>query len=118
MSAVTPQRSHITTHILDTGTGRPASGVRATLEAETASGWQEIGSGETDHDGRISNLGPTSVEAGHYRITLATGAYFGTQGTETFFPAVVLVFVVADVTEHYHVPLLISPFAYSTYRGS
>lgn len=111
-------RSHITTHVLDTGTGRPASGVRATLEAKTAAGWQELGSGTTDGDGRIGGLGPTQVEPGHYRITFDTGAYFGTKGTETFFPEVVLGFSVADASEHYHVPLLISPFAYSTYRGS
>lgn len=112
------ERSHITTHILDTGTGRPASGVKATLEAKTASGWQEIGSGSTDADGRIKNLGPVQVEAGRYRISFETGGYFGKQGTESFFPAVSIDFFVNDVDEHYHVPLLISPFAYSTYRGS
>ncbi|MBG6084648.1 hydroxyisourate hydrolase [Zhihengliuella flava] len=118
MSHTDGDRSHITTHVLDTGTGRPASGVRATLERRSASGWQEVASGTTDGDGRISQLGPASVEAGTYRITFDTGAYFGTSGTETFFPEVVLSFVVADVEQHYHVPLLISPFAYSSYRGS
>lgn len=111
-------RSHITTHVLDTGTGRPASGVKVTLEANTDSGWQEIGRGETDDDGRIKNLGPTEVAVGHYRCTFDTGAYYGNKGTETFFPAVVIEFLVADELAHYHVPLLISPFAYSTYRGS
>jgi 5-hydroxyisourate hydrolase len=110
--------SHVTTHILDTGTGRPASGVKATLEAKSATGWQEIGSGTTDADGRIKNLGPEQVEAGTYRISFETGSYFGEQGTETFFPSVELTFAVKDPAEHYHVPLLISPFAYSTYRGS
>ncbi|CBT77561.1 hydroxyisourate hydrolase [Glutamicibacter arilaitensis] len=118
MPAANEERSQITTHILDTGTGRPASGVKAMLEAKSASGWQEIGSGSTDADGRIKNLGPVQVEAGHYRISFETGAYFGKQGTETFFPAVTIDFFVNDVAEHYHVPLLISPFAYSTYRGS
>ncbi|MGX1750097.1 hydroxyisourate hydrolase [Glutamicibacter protophormiae] len=112
------ERSHITTHILDTGTGRPSSGVKATLEAKTASGWQEIGSGITDADGRIKNLGPTQVEAGHYRVSFEIGDYFGKQGTESFFPGVTIDFYVNNVDEHYHVPLLISPFAYSTYRGS
>ena len=111
-------RSHITTHVLDTGTGRPASGVKATLESKTDSGWAEIGNGVTDADGRIKNLGPAEVEAGEYRVTFDTGAYFGEKGTETFFPAVVIEFIVNDVLAHYHVPLLISPFAYSTYRGS
>ncbi len=110
--------SHVTTHILDTGTGRPASGVKATLEAKSATGWQEIGSGITDGDGRIKNLGPERIEAGTYRIAFDTGSYFGERGTETFFPAVELTFALKDQTQHYHVPLLISPFAYSTYRGS
>lgn len=118
MNPAPTERSHITTHVLDTGTGRPASGVKATLDARTATGWQEIGSGSTDQDGRISNLGPVQVETGQYRVTFDTGSYFGKTGTETFFPEVVLGFVVADAAEHYHVPLLISPFAYSTYRGS
>lgn len=118
MSATQTERSHITTHVLDTGTGRPSSGVKATLEAKAASGWQEIGSGVTDRDGRIANLGPIQVEAGHYRVTFDTGAYFGKKGTETFFPEVVIGFVINDTADHYHVPLLLSPFAYSTYRGS
>ncbi|MGL3805771.1 hydroxyisourate hydrolase [Paeniglutamicibacter sp. R2-26] len=111
-------RSHITTHVLDTGTGRPSSGVKATLEAKTASGWQEIGSGVTDSDGRIANLGPVQVEAGEYRVSFETGAYFGSKGTETFFPGVTINFLVSNTADHYHVPLLISPFAFSTYRGS
>ena len=118
MADVSTERSHITTHVLDTGTGRPASGVKATLEAKTASGWQEIGTGVTDADGRIKNLGPTQVEVGHYRVSFEIGDYFGKQGTESFFPGVTIDFYVNSVDEHYHVPLLISPFAYSTYRGS
>ncbi|GAA4371757.1 hydroxyisourate hydrolase [Paeniglutamicibacter cryotolerans] len=118
MSSLPAEVSHITTHVLDTGTGRPASGVKATLEAKTASGWQEIGSGFTDGDGRIRNLGPVQVEVGTYRVGFDTGAYFGKQGTETFFPTVTIDFQVSSTTDHYHVPLLISPFAYSTYRGS
>jgi len=118
MDEQTAERSHITTHILDTGTGRPACGVKATLEANAASGWQEIGSEITDADGRIKHLGPTQVDIGRYRISFETGDYFAKQGTETFFPAVSIEFYVSEVAEHYHVPLLISPFAYSTYRGS
>src|SRR5690606_24740389 len=118
MPAANEERSQITTHILDTGTGRPASGVKATLEAKSASGWQEIGSGSTDADGRIKNLGPVQVEAGHYRTSYETGAYFGKQGTETFLPAVTIDFLVNDDAAHYHGPLLIRPIEYSTYRGS
>jgi 5-hydroxyisourate hydrolase len=110
--------SHITTHILDTGTGRPAAGVKAVLEAQSASGWQEVASGQTDGDGRIKNLGPEAVDAGVYRIRFETGQYFAATETETFFPSVELTFEIKDPAEHYHVPLLISPFAYSTYRGS
>jgi 5-hydroxyisourate hydrolase len=110
--------SQITTHILDTGTGRPAAGVKVVLEARAASGWQEVAEGKTDDDGRIKNLGPEAVEAGVYRIRFETGPYFAATGTETFFPSVDVAFEIKDPGQHYHVPLLISPFAYSTYRGS
>ncbi|MGW6172198.1 hydroxyisourate hydrolase [Arthrobacter sp. NPDC055138] len=110
--------SQITTHILDTGTGKPAVGVKAVLEARSASGWQEVAEGKTDGDGRIKNLGPEAVEAGIYRIRFETGPYFEAAGTETFFPSVDVAFEIKDPAQHYHVPLLISPFAYSTYRGS
>ncbi|MFT4468826.1 hydroxyisourate hydrolase [Arthrobacter sulfonylureivorans] len=110
--------SHITTHILDTGTGKPASGVKALLEAQEVSGWREVAEGRTDSDGRITNLGPEAVDAGVYRIRFETGPYFAAAGVETFFPSVEVTFEVKEPAQHYHVPLLISPFAYSTYRGS
>ncbi|UNK46107.1 hydroxyisourate hydrolase [Arthrobacter sulfonylureivorans] len=110
--------SHITTHILDTGTGRPAVGVKALLEAQSMSGWREVASGHTDSDGRIKTLGPEAVDAGVYRIRFETGPYFAAAGVETFFPSVEVTFEIKDPGQHYHVPLLISPFAYSTYRGS
>lgn len=109
--------SHITTHVLDTGTGRPAQGITAQLSAQSAAGWDPVAAGTTDADGRIRSLGPEQVDPGTYRITFATGEYFGSTGTGTFFPEVTLTFSVTS-TEHYHVPLLLSPFAYSTYRGS
>lgn len=111
-------RSHITTHVLDTGTGRPAAGVAARLDRQVPGGWQEVASGTTDDDGRITSLGPEALEAGSYRIEFETGKYFASTATETFFPAVSLIFELTDPAQHYHVPLLISPFAYSTYRGS
>ncbi len=111
-------RSHITTHVLDTGTGRPAVGVAARLDARSPEGWQEIASGTTDDDGRITSLGPEALERGTYRIQFETGLYFAGTNTETFFPTVALIFELTDPAQHYHVPLLISPFAYSTYRGS
>ncbi|MFP5316514.1 MAG: hydroxyisourate hydrolase [Actinomycetes bacterium] len=111
-------RSHITTHVLDTGTGRPAVGVSARLDRQTPDGWQEVAEGTTNDDGRITSLGPEALEAGTYRIDFETGSYFAAANTETFFPSVSLIFELTDPAQHYHVPLLISPFAYSTYRGS
>jgi 5-hydroxyisourate hydrolase len=110
--------SHITTHILDTAAGKPAEGVSVRLEARGAEGWTEIGSGTTDADGRVKNLGPEKSDAGDYRIEFATGEYFEREGVESFFPFVSLAFSLRNPEQHYHVPLLISPFAYSTYRGS
>ncbi|WP_026819449.1 hydroxyisourate hydrolase [Arthrobacter castelli] len=111
-------RSHITTHVLDTGTGKPAAGVSASLEVSTAEGWQQIADGATDGDGRISSFGPEQLQAGTYRIEYESGEYFARTNTDTFFPTVTLTFSLDDPSQHYHVPLLLSPFAYSTYRGS
>ncbi|NNC23474.1 hydroxyisourate hydrolase [Salinisphaera sp. USBA-960] len=110
--------SHITTHILDTAAGRPAPGVTVELAARSGDGWTTIATGQTDSDGRARDLGAASQPAGDYRLTFFTGDYFASQGVSTFFPEVSLVFTLADIDEHYHVPLLLSPFAYSTYRGS
>ncbi|MGO3090690.1 MAG: 2-oxo-4-hydroxy-4-carboxy-5-ureidoimidazoline decarboxylase [Galactobacter sp.] len=120
-SLVTPDAKHrsaVTTHVLDTGTGRPASGVSVSLEAWDGSSWRVLGTGVTDADGRIESLGPDEAEPGRHRVTYDTGTWFGQKGTETSFPAVVIEFQIADPNQHYHVPLLLSPFAYSTYRGS
>ncbi len=113
--------SPITTHILDTSLGKPASGIRITLESYVTGGaWKELSSGVTDADGRVRDLlGDKSLPgAGRYRMTFETGAYFRSQGTESFYPFVVVTFEIRDAGAHYHVPLLISPFGYSTYRGS
>ena len=113
--------SAITTHVLDTSRGRPASGVAVKLELESAArSWKQIARGATDADGRASNLLPDSfaLQAGVYRLTFETGAYFSGQETETFYREVVIVFTVSDPAQHYHVPLLLNPFGYSTYRGS
>lgn len=110
--------SHVTTHILDTASGKPAAGVSVQLEARRADGWTEIGRGMTDADGRVKDLGPEKLDAGDYRIEFATGEYFERNGTDSFFPFVSLAFSLRNPEQHYHVPLLISPFAYSTYRGS
>ena len=111
----------ISTHILDTTNGRPASGVPVKLEARGAyERWRELAHGETDRDGRIQNLLPPdfSLEARVYRLCFDTGGYFALQGVETFYPQVLIIFDVRDTEQHYHVPLLLSPYGYSTYRGS
>jgi len=107
----------ITTHVLDTAAGRPARGVPVTLER--GPDWQAIGSGVTDADGRNRTLTPAGpVEPGTYRLRFDTAAYFSANQVSSFFPVVEIVFTIEDGAQHYHVPLLLSPFSYSTYRGS
>ena len=110
----------ITTHVLDTAAGRPAARVPVTLEHFTAQGWQTLGQGTTDDDGRLRSLLPPDFKltAGVYRLIFDTGVYFGMQSFETFYPHAAVCFNVRDPSQHYHVPLLLSPYGYSTYRGS
>ncbi len=110
--------SFITTHILDTTTGKPASGVPVALLAKNSDGWETIGESVTDADGRVKDLGPEALETGTYRLEFQTASYFKALGTETFFPEVVLTFSASADEAHYHVPLLLSPFSFSSYRGS
>lgn len=112
--------SPITTHVLDTSIGRPGADVRVVLYHLDGARWTEVGRGMTDADGRLRTLvGPGAPAAtGMYRMTFETGAYFASRGAATFFPLVEIVFQVAEGEGHYHVPLLVSPFGYSTYRGS
>jgi 5-hydroxyisourate hydrolase len=113
--------SAITTHVLDTSRGRPAAGIPVILEAQEAGGgWRVAGSGRTDADGRLRELLPPghALAEGVYILTFETAEYFAEQGVEAFYPFVSVVFVVHDAAQHYHVPLLLSPFGYSTYRGS
>lgn len=113
--------SAITTHVLDTSRGRPAAGLAIHLERRSPEGaWVELGRGATDNDGRLRTLlgaGEALVE-GFYRITFDTGGYFASLGVEGFYPEVSVVFEIRDPAQHYHVPLLLSPYGYSTYRGS
>ena len=105
----------ITTHILDTAGGRPAAGVPVRLELAVGKQWKEVGAGITDDDGRLRTLTPSGpVPAGRYRISFATASYF----PDGFFPVVEIQFTVRDGAQHHHVPLLLSPFGFSTYRGS
>lgn len=109
----------ITTHVLDTAIGKPARAVPVRLELEDGGGWRELGAGVTDDDGRLRTLTPAGpVAPGRYRISFDTGAYFAALGVTGFFPVAEIQFVIVDGAAHYHVPLLLSPYGYSTYRGS
>lgn len=113
--------SAITTHILDTSKGRPAAGVPVALDFCAADGtWLRLGEGTTDADGRLRSLLDAShtLRSGVYRLVFDTKTYFREQGRDGFYPEVVVAFVVDDASEHFHVPLLLNPFGYSTYRGS
>jgi 5-hydroxyisourate hydrolase len=112
--------SAITTHILDVSKGTPARGVPVTLERQTITNWEIIGKGTTDEDGRLRDLlvSEAILQAGNYRLIFDTETYFAKQQIEGFYPQVTVAFAVRDAAQHYHVPLLLSPFGYSTYRGS
>jgi 5-hydroxyisourate hydrolase len=108
-------RATVSTHVLDASAGIPAYGVSVVMEGRAAGGsWEAAGHAVTDTDGRA--WFPGDVAAGEYRLTFATGDYFAARGIPSFYPEVTVTFSVAS--GHYHVPLLLSPFAYSTYRGS
>jgi 5-hydroxyisourate hydrolase len=129
----------LSTHVLDATSGRPAAGVPVRLERHGPDGWSPTEAGQTDADGRLrlacgadgresgqagqagqesaAGSGP-GFEPGVYRITFDTGSYFQARGTASFYPEVTVTFEITGPGEHYHVPLLLSPFAYSTYRGS
>ena len=110
----------LTTHVLDTSLGRPAAGVGVTLARREGSAWVELGRGTTDADGRCKDLLPpgSSLQQSVYRLSFESAAYFGARGVPTFYPEVNVVFEVREPAQHHHVPLLLSPFGYSTYRGS
>ncbi len=111
-------RSAITTHVLDTALGRPAAGVPVRLARIDANRQTSVlAEAITDDDGRVAELGPDRVPAGTYQLRFDTAAYGAATGQECFFPEVTLTFAISE-ERHHHVPLLLSPFAYSTYRGS
>lgn len=115
--------SGISTHVLDTARGQPAAGVAVMLAVRSGERWTELSRSTTDADGRVANLLPpplphkAKAPGGTYRLRFEVGAYFAAQGLQTFYPYVEVVFTLQD-ERHHHVPLLISPFGYSTYRGS
>ncbi|MGD0678557.1 MAG: hydroxyisourate hydrolase [Polyangiaceae bacterium] len=110
----------VTSHVLDLELGRPASGVTVRLDQLDAGGrWQTVGEVSTDEDGRTGNLLPgENVDVGTYRVAFDTGAYWRCLGRIAFYPEVYVVFRVEKLEDKYHIPLLLSPFGYSTYRGS
>jgi 5-hydroxyisourate hydrolase len=104
----------VSTHVLDATLGAPAAGVPVSLALASAGGWRDVESGSTGPDGRHRFAAQTAP--GVYRLVFGTGGYFAARGVAAFYPEVTITFTVAG--GHYHVPLLLSPFAYSTYRGS
>jgi len=110
----------ISTHILDTGTGVPAAGIPVTLEERRGGAWSEIGSGESDADGRVRSLVPAGRELtpGTHRLRFELLEYFESRNCEAFFPSVEITFHVEQASQNYHVPLLLNAFGYTTYRGS
>ncbi|KOC89604.1 hydroxyisourate hydrolase [Winslowiella iniecta] len=110
--------STITTHVLDTALGQPASGVAITLEQQHADRWQPVAQGQTDSDGRIKDLTPEPLATGHYRLTAAIGDYFAAGGRDALYITAQIDFIIPAGGSHYHLPFLISPWSWSTYRGS
>ena len=112
--------SPITTHVLDTSRGRPAVGIEVSLEILLEKKWKLVGNGLTDANGRLTTLmaEETQMVSGTYRLVFNIAPYYEAQHTETFFRKIPIVFEITEPGAHYHVPLLISPFGYSTYRGS
>jgi len=111
--------SQITTHILDTTKGKPAPGVTIILSKKEDTSWIEIAQGKTNTDGRIPDLLPQDIilEQSIYKLTFMTKEYFEREAIATFYPLVDIIFEITTA-EHYHVPLLLNPFGYATYRGS
>ena len=111
----------LSTHVLDTSRGRPAGGIAITLERLNAGeGWTPLSEAATDEDGRVKHfvLSESDLGPGTYRLVFSVGKYFAELNQPSFYPEVSVAFLIEPGAEHYHVPLLISPFGYSTYRGS
>ncbi|HKP63993.1 MAG TPA: hydroxyisourate hydrolase [Polyangiales bacterium] len=111
--------SPITSHVLDTALGKPAVGLALRLQRQAADGWQTLAERSTNQDGRAPDLlAPGTLVRGTYRMIFDTGSYLRATGQAVFYPQVEIVFAIEAETEHYHIPLLLSPFGYTTYRGS
>lgn len=110
--------STLTTHVLDTAWGKPAVGVVITLEQNQDQGWTVLAEGSTDTDGRIKDLTPAGLGAGRYRLIAHLGDYFAASEREALYVTAQIDFVLPEADSHYHLPFLISPWSWSTYRGS
>ena len=109
----------ISTHVLDTSMGRPAAGVAVRLQRFDRDAWSDVARAETNADGRVAALLPPGTEApGTFRLTFDVADYFAARGQESFYTTITIDFLVRQPSQHYHVPLLLSPYGYSTYRGS
>ncbi|MEK7401844.1 MAG: hydroxyisourate hydrolase [Gemmatimonadota bacterium] len=108
----------ISTHVLDLMSGKPASGVTVVLGRLDADGWTIVGKARTNRDGRVKSVNAKRLSAGIYELSFETGAYFKKKKVKAFHPWVTITVHIKDAGAHHHVPLLLSPFGYSTYRGS
>ncbi|MEV0644095.1 hydroxyisourate hydrolase [Phytomonospora sp. NPDC050363] len=108
----------ISTHVLDSTRGRPVSGMLVLLDYQDKGDWKQVASARTDADGRIRDWGSSINGAGLFRLAFHTGVYFGALGVHTIYPEIAVSVLVTEPTAKLHVPLLLSPFAYSTYQGS
>ena len=110
----------LSVHVLNLENGLPSPGVNVTLEQHVGQNWQMLSQGVTNEQGRISELFPAqqTLKAGEYRVVFKTGEYFKKAGRETFFPEIPVIFEVKNADQHYHIPLLLSPYGFSTFRGS
>lgn len=112
--------SSLSTHVLDIAVGKPAEGIRIELELQDGQGWRALANGVTNADGRVKDFLPAgeALRPGIYRITFQTGPYYAAKGQRCFYPYASIAFEIFAAGEHYHVPLLLSPYGFSTYRGS
>jgi 5-hydroxyisourate hydrolase len=110
----------LSVHVLNLQTGTPSQGVQVTLERHAGADWQPLAEGTTNEQGRIAELYPANqtIEPGEYRVVFKTGAYYQSLHQDSFFPEIPVIFQIKQTDQHYHIPLLLSPFGFSTYRGS
>jgi 5-hydroxyisourate hydrolase len=118
--AASAAQNPLSVHVLDQQSGQPGAGIQVTLEQRKGTEWMQLASGVTNEQGRIPALYPEgkAMAAGDYRIVFRTGEHFARKGQPTFFPRIPVEFTVDAPAQHYHIPLLLSPFGYSTYRGN